>query len=76
MKLSNKLAMQNSGFYSVEHFHNRLTRWGRLRVATVPTLLFLEPVSECILQGLCSKTVSVKPFILLFIIIYLFIYIR
>lgn len=52
IKLSNMLAMQNSGFYSVEHFHNRLTRWGRLRMATVPTLLFLEPISECILQGL------------------------
>lgn len=52
IRLSNKLAMQNSGFYSVDHFHQRLTRWGRLRVATVPTLIILEPVSECILQGL------------------------
>ncbi|XP_060583307.1 ceramide glucosyltransferase-B-like [Ruditapes philippinarum] len=52
VKLSNMLAMQNSGAYSVDHFHQRLTRWGRLRVATVPTLLVLEPLSECILQGL------------------------
>ncbi|XP_052799673.1 ceramide glucosyltransferase-B-like [Mya arenaria] len=52
VKLSNKLAMQNSGMYSVDQFHRRLVRWSQLRVATVPTLIFLEPLSECLLQGL------------------------
>ncbi|KAH3887738.1 hypothetical protein DPMN_011757 [Dreissena polymorpha] len=43
--------MQNSGAYSVDAFHKRLTRWVQLRISTVPTLVFLEPISECFLQG-------------------------
>ena len=52
MTLSNTCAMQNSGVYSVEHFHNRLVRWGKLRASTVPLLVILEPISESIMQGI------------------------
>lgn len=51
VRLCNTPAMQNSGLFSVELFHKRLVRWGQLRAATVPTLIFLEPISECFLQG-------------------------
>ena len=44
--------MQNSGSYSVPHFHNRLVRWGKLRTSTVPLLVLLEPISESMLQGI------------------------
>ncbi|KAL4223662.1 hypothetical protein ACF0H5_017130 [Mactra antiquata] len=77
ISLSNKLAMQNSGFYSVDHFHKRLTRWGQLRVATVPTLLILEPLSECIVLGfivsLCVEYVfglSALAFFLMHILVW------
>jgi len=61
--------MQNSGTYSVDQFHNRLVRWCQLRVATVPTLIFFEPISECLLSGKFIKTmitgVKTKRFYLL-----------
>ena len=36
----------------MEHFHNRLVRWGKLRASTVPLLVILEPISESIMQGI------------------------
>ncbi|XP_069135863.1 ceramide glucosyltransferase-like [Argopecten irradians] len=46
-------AIQNSGNCSVEHFHKRLIRWSQLRGAMLPHLMFLEPLSECMLMGVC-----------------------
>ncbi|KAK3599100.1 hypothetical protein CHS0354_024439 [Potamilus streckersoni] len=53
--LSNKLAMQNSGNYSLDNFHKRLIRWGQLRFAMLPTLIILEPLGECMFMGVLSS---------------------
>ncbi|PVD31337.1 hypothetical protein C0Q70_06749 [Pomacea canaliculata] len=40
-------AMQNCGQYSIGQFHDRLVRWAYLRMSMLPTLIILEPLSEC-----------------------------
>ncbi|KRZ21139.1 Ceramide glucosyltransferase [Trichinella pseudospiralis] len=49
--ISSLPALQNSGICSVTHFHDRLTRWARLRFAMLPYTVVLEPLQECILLG-------------------------
>lgn len=48
-------AMQNCGQYSVGQFHDRLVRWAQLRSAMLPTLIILEPMSECIVMGVAAS---------------------
>lgn len=50
--LSSQPAIQNSGFCDINSFQARLTRWAKLRVAMVPTLILLEPMAECLVVGL------------------------
>ncbi|KRZ88168.1 Ceramide glucosyltransferase-B [Trichinella sp. T8] len=52
--ISSLPALQNSGICSVTHFHDRLTRWARLRFAMLPYTVVLEPLQECILLGILT----------------------
>lgn len=49
--ISSQPAIQNSGVCDINSFQARLTRWAKLRVAMLPTLIFLEPMSECLVLG-------------------------
>ncbi|XP_068917682.1 ceramide glucosyltransferase-B [Tenebrio molitor] len=49
--ISTQPAMQNSGICDVENFQARLTRWAKLRVAMIPFVILLEPLSECMMIG-------------------------
>lgn len=49
--ISSQPAMQNSGHCDISSFQARLTRWAKLRVAMVPTMILLEPLSECMIIG-------------------------
>ncbi|KAK3083877.1 hypothetical protein FSP39_004465, partial [Pinctada imbricata] len=53
--LCSKPALQNSGHYSISHFHQRLVRWSQLRISLLPQLIFLEPLSECMLMGVVAS---------------------
>lgn len=58
--VSSQPAMQNSGVCDISSFQARLTRWAKLRVAMVPTMILLEPLSECLIVGaFASWAVSV-----------------
>lgn len=60
MKISSQPAWQNSGICDITSFQARLTRWAKLRVAMVPTMILLEPLSECLVVGaFASWSVSV-----------------
>lgn len=50
--ISSQPALQNSGVCDIGSFQARLTRWAKLRVAMVPTLILLEPMAECLVVGL------------------------
>ncbi|CAG0899270.1 unnamed protein product, partial [Cyprideis torosa] len=50
--IASQPAWQNSGEADVNAFHARLIRWTRLRMATVPATLFLEPISQCFPLGI------------------------
>ncbi|XP_041348253.1 ceramide glucosyltransferase-like isoform X2 [Gigantopelta aegis] len=47
-------ALQNSGSANIKDFNQRLVRWCKLRFAMLPHLMFLEPISECIIMGVCA----------------------
>ncbi|XP_063707336.1 ceramide glucosyltransferase isoform X2 [Culicoides brevitarsis] len=49
--ISSQPAIQNSGVCDINSFQARLTRWAKLRVAMVPTLILLEPMAECLVLG-------------------------
>ncbi|KAK3091111.1 hypothetical protein FSP39_017199 [Pinctada imbricata] len=51
VRVSCQTAQQNSGQYSIPHLHNRLTRWAKLRTAMCPSLIFFEPISQCLVVG-------------------------
>ncbi|XP_074643665.1 ceramide glucosyltransferase-like isoform X1 [Tubulanus polymorphus] len=51
MNISTYPALQNSGYYSVSHFQNRLLRWKQLRSAMAPHTILLEPMTECFFLG-------------------------
>lgn len=60
LAISSQPALQNSGICDISTFQARLMRWVKLRVAMLPTMILLEPLSECmILGGLASWSVSV-----------------
>ncbi|XP_025090290.1 ceramide glucosyltransferase-like [Pomacea canaliculata] len=48
-------AMQNCGQYSIGQFHDRLVRWAYLRMSMLPTLIILEPLSECMVMGIFAS---------------------
>jgi len=54
MQISSQPALQNSGDGGVLLFQNRLTRWTKLRNAMLPHLIFVQPLSDCIILGLAS----------------------
>lgn len=59
LAISSQPAWQNSGVCDINTFQARLTRWAKLRVAMVPTMILLEPLSECMVVGaLASWSVS------------------
>lgn len=49
--ISSQPAIQNSGVCDINSFQARLTRWAKLRVAMMPTLILLEPMAECLVLG-------------------------
>lgn len=51
VKLCSRLALQNSGTYSISHHHRRICRWMKLRNAMIPTTVLLEPLSMCFTLG-------------------------
>ncbi|CAH0561897.1 unnamed protein product [Brassicogethes aeneus] len=51
LAISSHPALQNSGTCDVHSFQERLLRWAKLRVAMVPLLILLEPLSECMVIG-------------------------
>jgi len=51
LAISSQPAAQNAGNPSVSNFHNRISRWIKLRSAMVPHTILLEPLSECMLSG-------------------------
>lgn len=55
MTISSQPAMQNSGHCKVNSFQARLKRWAKLRVAMLPTIIFFEPLSECLVLGACAS---------------------
>ena len=63
-------AMQNSGHCEVHSFQARLRRWAKLRVAMLPTIIVLEPLSECIVLGACASWAAAVLFELDSIIFY------
>lgn len=53
--ISSQPALQNSGTCDISSFEARLTRWAKLRVAMVPAMVLLEPLSECMIIGACAS---------------------
>lgn len=53
--ISSQPAMQNCGTCNIASFQARLTRWAKLRVAMVPTMILLEPLSECMIVGVFAS---------------------
>lgn len=60
LAISSQPAWQNSGICDISTFQARLMRWVKLRVAMLPSMILLEPLSECMILGaLASWSVSV-----------------
>lgn len=58
LAISNQTAAQNSANRSIKVFHNRLSRWAKLRCAMVPHTILLEPTSECMVAGALASLSS------------------
>ncbi|KAL5017585.1 hypothetical protein ScPMuIL_007174 [Solemya velum] len=56
--ISSQTARQNCGTYSMTDLHNRLLRWIQLRTSMVPTLILLEPISQCLIIGSLASWAS------------------
>lgn len=53
--VSSQPAMQNNAHCELFGFQARLRRWAKLRVAMLPHLIILEPLSECLVIGACAS---------------------
>lgn len=67
LRISRQPAWQNSYTADVETFQNRITRWAKLRIAMIPHMILLEPLSECFVLGAMaswaiSYLTSIDPF--------------
>lgn len=51
IRISSQPALQNSGICQVTSFQARLARWIKLRLAMIPLVTLIEPLSECVLLG-------------------------
>ncbi|XP_017489025.1 PREDICTED: ceramide glucosyltransferase-B-like [Rhagoletis zephyria] len=51
LRISQQPAWQNSYTADIETFQNRITRWAKLRIAMIPHMILLEPLSECFVLG-------------------------
>ncbi|KAI2809335.1 hypothetical protein RDWZM_003347 [Blomia tropicalis] len=51
LRISSQPAWQNSYTADIETFQNRITRWAKLRIAMIPHMILLEPLSECFVLG-------------------------
>merc|ERR1712209_172760 len=58
LAVSSQPAAQNPVNSTVTSFHNRMSRWTKLRFAMVPFTVFLEPFSECMLAGALASLSS------------------
>lgn len=54
LAVSSQPAMQNPGRGGVRALASRLMRWAQLRSAMVPHTILLEPISECLVLGVCA----------------------
>ena len=52
--ISSQPALQNSKQGNISSFHNRVTRWTKLRTAMTPFASICEPFSECMLLGILT----------------------
>lgn len=55
IRVASQPALQNSGICEVTAFQARLARWIKLRLAMVPVITVVEPLSECVLLGAGSS---------------------
>ncbi|KPL96858.1 ceramide glucosyltransferase-like protein [Sarcoptes scabiei] len=67
LRISTQPAWQNANTADIETFRKRITRWAKLRIAMIPHMILLEPLSECFVLGaLASWAIShlsqVDPF--------------
>lgn len=53
--VSSQPALQNSGICDLGSFQARLTRWAKLRQAMMPPMIVMEPLSECMVVGVCAS---------------------
>ncbi|XP_054161394.1 ceramide glucosyltransferase-B-like isoform X2 [Oppia nitens] len=51
LAISSQPAWQNSCTPDIDSFQNRITRWAKLRIAMIPHMILLEPLSECLMLG-------------------------
>ncbi|KAH9517963.1 hypothetical protein DERF_008574 [Dermatophagoides farinae] len=67
LKISTQPAWQNSYTSDIETFQKRITRWAKLRIAMIPHMILLEPLSECFVLGAMaswaiSYLIQIDPF--------------
>jgi len=55
IRVCSQPALQSSATPDIESFHNRISRWAKLRFAMVPHTILLEPLSECLILGIIAS---------------------
>jgi ceramide glucosyltransferase len=54
LRISSQPAWQNSCTADIDSFQHRITRWAKLRIAMIPHMILLEPLSECLMLGVLA----------------------